>query len=720
MRRLRWTTYVVRRSLATTATPVSSKPSPLPHSPLEPTPITATPAAAAAPAAKSTSPPRKRHYLRTALILTVSAVVGGGLVTVFDVRPSTIYDNVFPVRASDQKRRVVIVGSGWGAVSILQSLPPGAFDVTVVSPRNYFLFTPLLPSTTVGTVESRSVMESIRRICIRLNATYAEAKATALDTANKVLSVRDRYGRNITLPYDDIVIAVGAKNNTFGVDGVEKTCFFLKEVSHARAIRHKVLDLFEHAALPSISDSDRKRLLSFVIVGGGPTGVEAAAELDDFISEDVSELYPKLKQFVSVSLIQSGDHILNTYDAKISEYAERLFAESNIHVITNARVLRVDDSAVYYANKKPQTATHTTEPPLPLTAAISHSPSNDVSPHHLVSSPAPQLHDKPLPMTASLSPAEAGAHSGTASTASSDVSGGHFPSTKGDDNHSPIERGNPMAPSPPIMAVGDGHTRIEFGMCIWSTGIDIIKFTQSVLEQFPSVQKNKKALVTDSQLRLLVDKNGAVADGVYAIGDCATVQLPVLNENEEELRARFKSMDLNHNEHIDMDELFELTHRITKDNPLLKTYYDDTRLQILYNRYASNPTVGLSQQEFASLARMVDSSAKALPATAQVAAQQGEYVARRLAGEQRIRMKQFNPFGNPERPFAYRHFGNLAYVGHDQAAFDFGSGSVFEGVSAFWLWKSVYLSKVVSNRQRVSLAFDWFKSFFFGRDTSKS
>jgi len=71
------------------------------------------------------------------------------------------------------------------------------------------------------------------------------------------------------------------------------------------------------------------------------------------------------------------------------------------------------------------------------------------------------------------------------------------------------------------------------------------------------------------------------------------------------------------------------------------------------------------------------------------------------------------------KPFRYRHFANLAYVGGEHAAIDLGGGRYISGVSAFWLWKSIYLSKQVSFRTRCSLAFDWFKSFFFGRDTSE-
>lgn len=85
----------------------------------------------------------------------------------------------------------------------------------------------------------------------------------------------------------------------------------LKEVEDALKIRRTVIDLFERASLPSLPVEEKKKLLSFVVVGGGPTGVEFAAELHDFVHEDISKLYPSLKEYVKITLLEAGDHILN-------------------------------------------------------------------------------------------------------------------------------------------------------------------------------------------------------------------------------------------------------------------------------------------------------------------------------------------------------------------------------------------------------------------------
>lgn len=87
----------------------------------------------------------------------------------------------------------------------------------------------------------------------------------------------------------------------------------MQEIEDAQKIRRTVIDCFERASLPSISEQERKKILHFVIVGGGPTGVEFAAELHDFVNEDIARLYPTLKQHVTITLLEAGDHILSMY-----------------------------------------------------------------------------------------------------------------------------------------------------------------------------------------------------------------------------------------------------------------------------------------------------------------------------------------------------------------------------------------------------------------------
>ena len=161
------------------------------------------------------------------------------------------------------KEKVVILGSGWGGFRAAKDLDKNQYDVTVVSPRNHFLFTPLLPSTSVGTLEFRCVQEPVRTIS---GVHYHQANAKKIDFDSQEISCCDVYSHyqkgkpltekreiNFTVPYDKLIIAVGTKSNTFGTPGIlsqeeervgttgtnKHNVFFLKQLEHSRSIRNR-------------------------------------------------------------------------------------------------------------------------------------------------------------------------------------------------------------------------------------------------------------------------------------------------------------------------------------------------------------------------------------------------------------------------------------------------------------------------------------------------
>ncbi|ANB14773.1 NADH-ubiquinone reductase (H(+)-translocating) NDE1 [Sugiyamaella lignohabitans] len=252
------------------------------------------------------------------------------------------------------KPRLVVLGTGWGSVALLKEIDPDLYDITIISPTNYFLFTPMLPSATVGTLDLQSLVEPIRRICSRVHAHFLTATAEDVVPEERLVEVK-AYNRltnsdeSFYVPYDKLVIGVGSTTNTHGVSGLEY-CDFLKTVQDARNMRGKIVANLEQACLPTTSDEERKRLLSFVVCGGGPTGVELAAEIYDLLNEDLAEQYPKvIRNEVSVHVIQSRSHILNTYDENISNYAMERFKNDNIDVQVNSRVDKIlPDKVVFY------------------------------------------------------------------------------------------------------------------------------------------------------------------------------------------------------------------------------------------------------------------------------------------------------------------------------------------------------------------------------------
>ena len=247
---------------------------------------------------------------------------------------------------SDGKKRVVILGSGWGGFNVAKKLSKAhdRVDVTLISPANHFLFTPLLPGTAVGTLEFRAIQEPVRTLT---GVHYLQAKARKIDTDAKQLTCQDIFvGDPFTIDYDELVVCVGSKTNTFGTKGIAENegrqVFFLKHLYHARQIRNRVLECFERADIPKISDAEKERLLHFIVVGGGPTSVEFVSELHDFITEDVAKWYPDLQSKVQISIVESSDHLLGPFDDSLRNYVKKTFKNRNIDVRTGVAVKAVE------------------------------------------------------------------------------------------------------------------------------------------------------------------------------------------------------------------------------------------------------------------------------------------------------------------------------------------------------------------------------------------
>ncbi|CAH1801948.1 unnamed protein product [Owenia fusiformis] len=245
------------------------------------------------------------------------------------------------------RQKLVILGTGWASYSVLKSIDKSKYDVIVVSPRNHFLFTPLLCSTTVGTLEFRSIIEPVRNTGFRKTDHFHLSSATSVDPVNKEVLCTSVLKPDLVykLSYDKLVIGVGALSNTFGVPGVEEHAFFLKEVADARAIRNRILHNFELAIQPGISPEATKALLHIVIVGGGPTGVEFGAELYDFVEQDVSRLYKQDFRDVRVTLIESNK-ILGAFDKRLQNYAEKKIKQREKFQLLQSSVTEVKEDSV--------------------------------------------------------------------------------------------------------------------------------------------------------------------------------------------------------------------------------------------------------------------------------------------------------------------------------------------------------------------------------------
>ncbi|KAI8973098.1 FAD/NAD-P-binding domain-containing protein [Trametes punicea] len=331
---------------------VKPRPSVLPRSHLSGRWLATGPESASAPPPPP-PPPKpsiwKRFLQVTGGITLVTFATGGALYYIAqkDRQPG-------PQLPHDpSKKTLVILGSGWGATSLLNSLDTIDYNVIVVSPKNYFLFTPLLPSVAVGTLSPRSILQPTRYVTRhkKRQVTVIEASATDVDPAAKTVTFADTSEiqglvSSTTIPYDYLVFAVGAEVQTFNIPGVREHACFMKELEDAEKMQRRFLDCLESAAFPGQTLDEVKRLLHMVVVGGGPTGVELSGELHDFLEQDLRSWYPELAEHVRISLVEALPSVLPSFSKQLIEYTESTFKEAKIDILTKTMVKEVRDKSV--------------------------------------------------------------------------------------------------------------------------------------------------------------------------------------------------------------------------------------------------------------------------------------------------------------------------------------------------------------------------------------
>jgi len=204
---------------------------------------------------------------------------------------------------------------------MVDSLDTNKFDVTIVSPRNYFLFYPELANAAVGTVDFESVVEPIRlhRSRHQHSFTYLEATCEDIDVPNKKIVCKPLSQPEFEVPFDHLVIAVGTHNNTHHIPGVRENTFFLTSLKDAQKLRNEIIGTLEAVTFESVSEEERRRRLHFVVVGGGPVARETAARLYDFLTEKTKLVYPTLEQYMKVSIVKVDDYVHNYYDHIIAK-----------------------------------------------------------------------------------------------------------------------------------------------------------------------------------------------------------------------------------------------------------------------------------------------------------------------------------------------------------------------------------------------------------------
>ena len=235
-------------------------------------------------------------------------------------------------------KRIVILGGGFGglqaAVALEKNLGTSA-EILVVSEQNFLLFTPLLPQIASSGVNPRHIVQTIRDIRGRRRFRFRRDTVLAIDAAARRIETV-----SATLDYDVLVVALGSRSDYFGIPGAPENTWDFKTLEDAVVLRERVIDLCEHADHTADTDA-RRALLTFVIVGGGYTGVELVTELNDFLFKYVARRYRGIAASeIRLVVVEAMGEILRGIAPALAAHARHRLDASRIEVRTGARVTR--------------------------------------------------------------------------------------------------------------------------------------------------------------------------------------------------------------------------------------------------------------------------------------------------------------------------------------------------------------------------------------------
>ncbi len=229
---------------------------------------------------------------------------------------------------------VVVVGAGFAGLEAARGLAHAPVRITIIDKRNHHLFQPLLYQVAIAGLLPSQIAYPVRTIFRRQkNLTFQMGEVSAIDLDEKYVKLNGSV-----IAYDYLIVAVGGRTNYFGMDSLERDGFQIKDIETAIRTRNHLLSMFEQASYEADTDR-RKALLTFVIVGGGPTGVETAGALAELIKHVMVKEYPNLNLHdARVMLLEAGPALINAYPDELRRSTEKLLRRKNVDVRLNARM----------------------------------------------------------------------------------------------------------------------------------------------------------------------------------------------------------------------------------------------------------------------------------------------------------------------------------------------------------------------------------------------
>jgi NADH dehydrogenase FAD-containing subunit len=253
----------------------------------------------------------------------------------------------------DRNPRIVIVGGGFGGLAAAKALRKSSAHIIMVDRSNHHLFQPLLYQVAISVLAPGQIASPIRGILRKQkNTTVLLGEVTGVDKERRCVFVNSADREGVPLTYDYLVLATGATHSYFGHGDFEKFAPGLKSVADAVSVRNKILKAFEQAEAEEDPNLHRD-LLTFVLVGGGPTGVEMAGAIASLVRSMVQSEFRRIDPSMArIVLVDRGHRVLGTFSENISEAAKRRLEELGVEVRLGQGVDRIDEEGVVASGER--------------------------------------------------------------------------------------------------------------------------------------------------------------------------------------------------------------------------------------------------------------------------------------------------------------------------------------------------------------------------------
>src|SRR6185503_14143096 len=246
-----------------------------------------------------------------------------------------------------KRQHVVIIGGGFGGLNVARAVAGANVDVTLVDRTNHHLFQPLLYQVATGILPEGLIAPALRRVVQKQkNTKVVLGQVVDLDLQARTVLALAPDGARITLPYDTLVVAAGATHAYFGHDEWAEFAPGMKTLEDARHLRNHILGSFEMAELAT-DRAEREALLSFVVVGAGPTGVEVVGQIAELAHRVLPGDYREIDtRQARIVLIEAGPAVLGPFDRRLQRYTTRTLERMGVEVRCATSAIAIDEDGI--------------------------------------------------------------------------------------------------------------------------------------------------------------------------------------------------------------------------------------------------------------------------------------------------------------------------------------------------------------------------------------